>query len=346
MEFYVLNRNLEKVAIIDNFASAIWNRKYNEVGDFELYLPVSEDITEVIQNDYFIQKADDDTVMIIKSIKMQSDDENGDYMTISGPSIESILGQRIIWYQTTVEGLVEDCIYELINTNCIAPNDSFRALPNFVIGSRNNFTETMSAQYSTENLLTVICQICQTYSIGFKITFEDGKFVFSLYKGVDRSYNQDQNQWVVFSSDFDNLLSSEYSMNSETYKNAALVGGAGEGLYRTFSSYGSSAGFNRHEMFVDASNTAPSNEMTFQEYWQILSQRGKEELTQNKLSKDFESMVDTTGYIYGVDYKLGDVIQIATKYGVSAVARIVAITENEDESGFKIYPTFSVWEVE
>ena len=41
MEILVLNTNFETVYIVDSFKSMIWTDRYNEYGDFEIYLTLT-----------------------------------------------------------------------------------------------------------------------------------------------------------------------------------------------------------------------------------------------------------------------------------------------------------------
>lgn len=344
MEFYIHNTALELVGIIDTFSSVIWTVKYNGVGDFELYFPAKEEILSVIKKNYFVTRPDSESAMIIKTIKFDSDEENGDFATITGVSLESILSQRVVWFQTNLNGRVEDCINQLIYTNCIAPIDPERVIPGLKLGEYKGFADNLNAQYEAINLLDCIMQICDAYALGFKIIISGGNLIFQLYKGLDRSYNQDVNAWVVFSDDFDNLFQSSYIYDSSNYKNVALVGGEGEGIYKKYSSYGSGAGLARYETFVDGSSVSSNNgDIATASYSQLLQYAGQEALLECRTNETVDGAVNYDSYKYGVDYGLGDVVQIKTKQGIEATPRIIAITENEDESGYKIYPTFTDW---
>ena len=130
MDFYVYNTDLNVVGIIDNYTSAIWALRYNDTGDFEIYIKSSPEILDVCKNGRYIVRKSDNTVMVIKSITQGESVENGDYITITGVSVESILSQRINWNTTILEGRAEECIYMLINENCIKPTDAARVIPN------------------------------------------------------------------------------------------------------------------------------------------------------------------------------------------------------------------------
>lgn len=56
MEATILNSRFEKVAIIDRFKSFIWTDRYQENGDFELYLTLDMDgVFPYLVNDYYLQ---------------------------------------------------------------------------------------------------------------------------------------------------------------------------------------------------------------------------------------------------------------------------------------------------
>ena len=39
MDLYILNKNFEKIGLIDTYESVIWTTRYYTYGDFELYIP-------------------------------------------------------------------------------------------------------------------------------------------------------------------------------------------------------------------------------------------------------------------------------------------------------------------
>jgi hypothetical protein len=67
-----------------------------------------------------------------------------------------------------------------------------------------------------------------------------------------------------------------------------------------------------------------------------------EKLAELQELKLFEGKVEAeTNFIYGVDYFLGDKVQVVNEYGIGASARIVEIIDAEDETGRTVVPTFS-----
>ena len=78
----------------------------------------------------------------------------------------------------------------------------------------------------------------------------------------------------------------------------------------------------------------------------MLSQHGKEEIKKATETIQFNGeILNSNAYTYGVDYNLGDVVQVINEYGITGTAMITEITEVEDETGYSIYPTLSEWSV-
>jgi hypothetical protein len=349
MDLTILNTNLDAILPIDTYKSFIWTDRYYSYGDFELYTAISEDIIKYIKQDYYLINRESEHVMIIEKILISSDVEDGNHITVSGRSLESILDRRIIWGQKTLSGNLQNGIKTLLDENIISPLDNNRKIDNFIFEASTDPVITgltIDAQYTGDNLYNVIQKICEERNIGFKVTLNDNKqFVFKLYSGVDRSYDQTAVPYVIFSPNFENISNSSYIESRSSFKNVTLVGGEGEGAARKYTTVGSGVGLNRREVFTDArdisSDVGDGVILTNAEYTAKLQQRGKEKLIENPEVISFEGQVETTlMFKYGEDFFNGDVVQIANEYGHETKARILEIVMSEDEEGLSVYPTF------
>jgi hypothetical protein len=349
MDLTVLNTNLDAVAMVDTYVSFIWTDRYYSSGDFELYAGMRGDILEYIKQDYYLQNRDSEHVMIIEKLLIGSDSENGNVITVTGRSLESVLDRRIIWGQKTLSGNLQNGIKTLLYENVISPTDSNRRIQNFIFEESTDPSITslkIEAQYTGDNLYDVIQKICEERSIGFKVTLNDQKqFVFKLYSGTVRSYDQTEVPYVVFSPNFENIINSSYVESKSSLKNITLVGGEGEGAARKYTTVGGGSGLNRRELFTDArdisSDIGNDVVLTNSEYIAQLQQRGKEKLSEHQDVTSFEGQVETTiMFKYGEDFFNGDVVQIANEYGHETKARILEIVMSENEEGVSVYPTF------
>lgn len=352
MNIYVLNRSFERVAVVDDYISIIWTTRYYTYGDFELYINADEgDINTLQAGNYLVREQDisgDEyrNVMIISNIELSTDAEDGDKLIITGYCLKSILLRRVVATQTVLSGAVQSCVATLINGTIINPSVSARRISNFVHGTNdliNNYT--MEMQITGDVLEKAVSEICQTYGYGYDVFIRGSNFVFYLYEGTDRSFNQDVNPYVIFSGDFDNLLSSDYKINRDDYSNVAYVAGEGEGTDRTIVMVGNSAGLERYEQWVDARNASSNNgEISVADYKKMLVQEGTEKLSETAVTTSFEGEIENTvNFQLGVDYFLGDLVQIKNDYGISAVTRIIEIIDSEDDQGHDVIVTLSVF---
>lgn len=354
MDLYVLDTNFKKIGMIDDYESVIWTPRYFEPGQFELKMPAGSLNVAILEKDNYIKRFDDNTVMIIERLDIITDVENGNYILASGRCLKSILDRRIIWKMQTYRGTPESVIRSILTRNLINTGITARNISNFKLGAAlGDNPGTIEAQYTGDVVLDVVLEICKTYGYGFRILLDNNNnFVFELFQGVDRSYNQSENLQVIFAPEFDNLISTEYIEEKTYYKNTALIAGEGEGNERKYNDIGTASGLSRRELWVDANDIQSTwqdeNEVeytyTTAEYNEALKQRGNEKLAEVAQTIEFSGEVDTNVlYKYKEDFFLGDVVTAYNEYGVKAAPRITEIVESEDENGYKILPTFEGW---
>lgn len=353
MNVYVFDPDLKTIGLIDNYTSLIWTTRYFTSGDFELYLPANDkNISLLKENNYLCRDKDISSsryknVMIIEKIQITTDVESGNYLIVTGRSLKSILNRRIIWEQTNLNGKVELTIRRLIKENAISPSIPDRKITRLILGEILSLTDTIEMQITGDNLGECIEKICTTYGYGYDIDVVNEKFVFYLYIGTDRSYNQTENPYVIFSSKFENILRTEYAYDMTNFGNVALVAGEGEGVDRLTHLVGTASDLERYEKYVDARDISTNNgEYTEEEYYKLLESRGLEKLKENAVVESFSGETETRmTYTLNKDYFLGDIVQFQNEYGITATPRISEIIESDSEEGTSIIPTFSTLEV-
>lgn len=293
IDLYVLNEDLEIVGIIDSYSSLIWANRYDKNGDCEVYIEANKENVELLKQDYYLIRTDDDNMACkIKYIEIDTNAENGDYLTVMGHDTKDILSQRIVWKQTNINGKAENCIYNLVDKNFINTEIQDRKFQNkngkakLLLDKKQGFTETMTGQTSYIDVEEKTQEICRKFGWGYKVKVRDENFYFSLYKGEDRSDK------VVFSSDFENLQSTKYASDKTNIKNVALIGGEGEGSKRSKEIAGQGVGSDRYETFVDAKDISKS--ITFEELTKMYP------LTKNGGQGYIEALGDTA--IYKMNY--------------------------------------------
>lgn len=354
MDIYVLDGLNGIVGIVDTFESSIWTVQYFAQNDFQLITAGTDANIDLLQEGRLLVRGEDMTedeyknVMMIEKIQLDFDPEKGWVLTVTGKGLKTLVGRRIVWNQTTMTGSVEKAIRQVITDNIISPKDTARTINNFVLGMEQGFTDTADIQLLGENIAEWLEATCQIYGYGWDVYISNGNYVFYLYKGTDRSFSQDAVAPVIFSPEYDNLLSSSYTYNKGDFRNAALIGGEGEGINQRTATIGTAAGLDRYEAYVDGSSVSSNGEIiTVEQYTQLLKDYGQEQLTDTAFIETFDGEIIPDGvYMINKDYFLGDLVQIVNEKGISAVPRIIEIIYSEDETGTAVIPTFSEWEVE
>lgn len=377
MEVKILDTEFKMVGIIDAFISLIWTDRYNEAGDFELLLPMDIPVLDLIKEDYYLTIDESEHLMIIEDMTITTDVEEGRRMKIVGYSIEKILDRRIVWEKTVFKKTyaddndtvgetpsLQDAVLQMIKDNITYPvvtkSDGTKALysarqiKNFIYKKSTDeaITKlTIEAQYRGESIYEIVSMLCKENQIGFKITLNDSnQFVFELYAGADRTYDQIENPYVVFSPDNDNLFNSAYYRAKSSFKNVVLVVGEEEKdeAGKTFQStvvVGNELGIARREIFADGSDIPiqEDNETTLtdEQYKAHLKQRGIDTLMDHLEYEAFEGEVEATiMYKYGEDFFMGDYVQLEDEYGHQGKAYIAEFIISQDASGINMYPTF------
>ena len=251
-EVYVLNRNLERIGVVDNYTSLIWANRYSDIGDCELYVYATVELLKILKKNHYLVREDDDMVCRIETIEIDTDVENGNYLIVTGYDCKKILNQRVIWGQTNADGNVEDYIRDIVYKSLVNPALPERAIrnadgrQNFLLGAKAGFTEVTTEQTSYKQVGEKVQEFCKLYQWGYKVIVDNDNFYFSLYKGADRSNS------VIFSNDFENLISTKYREDSSSLGNVALVAGEGIGSNRSRNVSGYAESLDRYEIYVDA----------------------------------------------------------------------------------------------
>lgn len=345
MDLWIYTEDFEALGVVDTATSIIWANRFRQCGDFEIYISTSEKWLELLKEDRLVVRPDDDMVGIIEHIKTGTDYEDGDFITVTGRCTRSILARRIIWDQTTIDGYVETGMRRLVTEALISPAIAARKYDRLTLAPAHGFTETVQAQYTGDNLLEKIEELCAAKNMGFKITRQDGQHVLDFYKGVDRSMSQRERPRVIFSEDYDNLRGTTYDLNKTDYKTVALVAGEGEGTARRRTIVSRSVdqeGLHRREVFVDARDvSSDEGAISDTQYIALLAERGDTALAEAPIVQSMEGSIDPTiMYKYKEDYFLGDIVTVVNKHGISVDTQVLEVVEVWDAEGYTVTPTF------
>lgn len=362
----------EIIGIIDTAKSIIWRSCYYEAGDFEIYVPCNAATVNLLVAGNYVTRPNDHNVGIIEKIEITFNEFDGRMIIATGRMAKSILDRRIIYRltdnsvsPTILSGNVEHAARAVVYNNAIdCEFDSDRNIDALVLGAHSGNTkiivdangEAATKQVTYNNLLSWTDEFLREYEIGAYIGLNDSlELQYLCFEGVDRSVdNTDGNDPVIFSQDFDNLLSSDYIYSEEKYKNMALIGGEGEGTARFCSVLiPSLTGIERREMFINASTSSKTYKddqgdeqtLTDEEYNTQLQSIGAQDLAGAQITQSFDGTINVNNgvYKYKENFNLGDLVTVQdNEIGLYINTRIIEVIETQDENGYNITANYGL----
>lgn len=343
MEIYVLDKELNMLGILDNYFSLRWIRRYSKHGEFEIHCTLNNNNLSLLNKHNVIFKSDDLEGGYIEYRNISQDEEGKEVLVVRGKFLTGYMNRRIIWNLENLNSTSEVAIRSLLNNHLITCIDVGRQMPLMTLESLRGLSPTIDIQISYKNLLDQVEDIALTSEIGIRalLDIQNKLIKFDIYEGLDRTQGQAINPRVIFSREFENVLSQEYTDSLNNYKNVALVGGQGEGALREFATVGDKTGLDRFEMFVDAKDLQKET-MTDLEYKAKLETRGNTKLAENAEVISFDSRINLNSNLtYKVDFDLGDKVTcISKKWGVTIDRRITEVEEIYEEDGFNVNVVF------
>lgn len=351
------NKTFEVIGQINQFTSLMWPDKFNGYSTFELNAPITEENKNLIKKGNIIWCGGDNAAMI-EIIQSDMDDDGKKTYKVKGRTLEMLLTTRIIWGTYSCKNKNSStAMYEIVNTQCVNPTQVNRKIPFLECAEDEQFGSIISFQKTGNEVYDSIQNIATEADLGFSILFrpKEKKLIFKVIQGVDRTVvtYSDNSNFVIFSTELEDILSSSYYTNSQDVKSIAYVAGEGEGIGRKFIVSGDniSSGFLRRELYVDARDlqSEVSNEdgtvtvIDENDYNTMLGDRGKEKLAEYIVIESFEAKVRVIGdvqYKYGVDYFKGDKVLIKdADLGIQVVGTVSEVSENYDDE-YELVITF------
>lgn len=227
---------LELVGILEAYKSVIWEEKAFSSGSFSIDCLITDESKTLLVPDNIIW-IEGETAGTIQYFHENSG-KTGDYITVKGPNLTRILENRILWGRYNLSGTVPQIMHQLVEDCCIRPTRGdveARKIPRLVLMDPPTGGDIIYVQRTGGYLLTALEELGAAYGVAFGVRFNPAvpQMEFWTRWGQNRSVNQNANEPVFYSTELDDVLSSEYSYSAQDYRNVALVAGEGEGDDRT-----------------------------------------------------------------------------------------------------------------
>ena len=339
MNLIILDQNFDTLGVVSVFNTLIWDRRYYASGLFELHTPA--EFFELMNIGRYLYRNDRKDLGVIREVNFARDAKGARTAYCKGYFCEELLNDRVIHPQVSLSGTPESIGRKLVDRCVINPADTNRRIPQIQLGALTGVGTSVTVTATGDKLGDKLYEIEKTQELSHRLVYDylTNTLSFEVWKGKDRTDDQTENSWAIFSDSFYNVKNAVYDRDESDCKNYAYVAGEGEGSARVIVEVDlrQSADEERRELWVDARDLQSTyqdedgNEQTYTaaQYQALLYQRGLEKLAEYEKIETVNSDVDPSANLtYGVDFDLGDLCTYRyADVGIETTKRITEIQE-------------------
>ena len=340
---FFFNKELNLLGVVDYFTSLRWRRKYFEAGEFEIVLPINDYMMQFIDTDVIVMRNNYTEAGIIETIEF-SDNGTNEEVTISGRFLTSLLSRRIVKNKINFSGNTIEGMNTIVNA--MTP-----LTPQWETETVTMSSPHIDFQVTYKNVYDYLCKLSEYSNIGIRIVpnIDSKVYMFEVWKGLDRTSGQTENEEYSFSDDNYNIEQGKLVKSEKTKANYILVGGTGEEDNRVLVTVDAGkTGFDLYEVFSDQKSLS-NKDLSDSVYRAKLKSIGEGKVSDGAFQLEVTALVQQD---YKVKWDLGDVVNIKKeKWGVCTTYRIIEVEETIEDGKKTIYPTFgnplsSAWDEE
>lgn len=359
MEVYILDSLNRRDQVVDKFESLIWTERFSAAGDFQLALPSTLSNRKRFVPGVKLACNSSYRVMTVETVEDGTDSDGKKMIKLSGPSLEDILEDRVArgtlgdltatpkWTLTGTPGdIMRQIFHDICVTGILDSGDKITSVIEDSIFPVDTIAEP-SDEYTVELDLTTVYKaeknLADLFGLGFRLVRHPltSLLYWDVYSGSDRTSQQTTLPAVIFSPDLDNLQNTKELTTIQTYKNVAYVfSPVGYEIVYALDVDPTVEGFERHVLLVQADDITDSDGPTASAK---MIQRGQEELGKNRRFSGFDGeLSQKSQYKYGIDYNLGDLIEMRNSDGYTNYMQVTEQIMASDSEGDKSYPTLAI----
>ena len=363
MELYILDNQLRRVEVFDQFESLIWTDRLNDLGDLQMTIVSSYMTKSRFVPGAWVATNVSNRMMLILAAVDKVDTEGRKLLNVTGVSFEVWMQERSTLQAfvnstgaanlltiTGTPGFIAREVFRLICKDNATPSaDNFPFIADGNLYPPDTIPEpsqTITVQIEADTVFNVVRDICQIYNLGFRLTrnLDNSQMFFNVYSGNDRTTKQTTLPAVVFSASLDNLQNTSTLQSIAEEKNVAYVfsKNATQVVYANPED-ATKTGFQRKILVVDAKDIDEEPGTVLNT---LLRQRGQAELSKHRAVSGFDGEIPQYGsYIYDVDYQMGDLVEMRGSDGITNEMRVTEQIFAQDAQGFRSYPTLTINEI-
>ena len=330
MELYFLDENFQIIdGPIDEVLSAVWEERFFDIGTFRLVFPRSM-FTRAERARYVSARAES-VKWLSGRVEYVSAAEDGE-CEVRGRLLEVLLDDVIMRGGEVYSGKFTDVLRDILQSN-------ITHTPVVLADDFCTIEDEVEIKTSWKSLGEWLRTILKPRGASFCVDLIRGVPTISIIVGRDRSSeSEDGSPRALFSTSYGNIGGVEYERDVSEMKNFLYICGS-EGRIVTVDK---SEGGPRREIYRKADGTSPDGFENDEEYISALVRAGEEMLSEyTEAVCVFAECEAASGLVYGVDYALGDICDVAdAELGLSFSLRITGAATVFEDGECKVYPTF------
>ncbi len=309
---FIRDRYGRRLAELDTFTTATFKPRFNQVGFWQLTVPVQERLHTLLVAGNGIIVTRNDLPLIsgpMRHFRRQLAGATNTY-ELSGPD-------DLVWFNDHLaapvpggppyagqeadirQGAAETVIKGYVSDNAGPTAPPARQVPGLTLAPDQHRGLVISGRARFVNLLTLITDLALSGGdLGCQVRQGEDTLIFDTYQTADRS------DTTVFSVELGTLDGFDYVRNN-AQTNYIIAGGQGEGILRTFAELGdtdSIAEWGRIETFLDRRDVATTTELV-----QAIATALSEHAEQYELQV---TPALTDALQFGRDFSLGDRVTV------------------------------------
>ncbi|MGN0657525.1 MAG: siphovirus ReqiPepy6 Gp37-like family protein [Ruminiclostridium sp.] len=342
VELIAMNGDLQAQGVVDVYSSLIWERRFYESGYMELHAPATDNNIKLLKQKNVLLKEGAEESAVIEYVRTATG-ESGEEIIVVGYFLSRLLYGHVVKGKYSFSGSAEEAMRQLVAETVMNPEkDDY--IPQVKLGEVKGIGAQVNCTIEFIDLEAALGRIAQLSGVGFILRAEpnSGELVFECFEGKDKSIEQTENPRVIFSEEYDTLLSSaEYTADRTVEVNAVTARYSGEyGEVNVFYNPYGKTGREKREICVTGDCvTVKTDEGVMLD---VAATRAKlYGLAREQIKTatvNFSAAVSFTGNLqYKNSYNLGDIVTCEW-HGMPLNRRIIKITEYYDANGTEIIP--------
>lgn len=364
MIIYRLNNSFQRVEVIEDFISALWTERYTPNGEVRMVVPDSPENRLRLREGDRLSLQGSDEIMLIDSTLI----EDGT-ITYVGRTLETFFNERYFrnnatvsiqeWKTTAKPGailsqMVQDIVINATSPGLSSLGGAANAIAGIFLGEIDLTDPISSRTVPFGPLYDVMLPVAESAKLGMKLklTYADAfgfGLDFTVYRGLDRTSDQLDRETVRFSPAQDTMTGVKEARSIAGFKNVVYLyppdWSSGSAIRVAYApGYDATVtGFDRRMLVAQASDIQADQITGGVTLTQLMDQAAVNLLANNNYAKLVDGeIVPQPNFLYGQNYALGDIIELAADEFTVQKAMITEYIRSADATGERAYPTVTV----